>query len=216
MKKIINYLKLGFSSMIWVFFIVFIVDLGTKLGFQHMLQTPGTSVTLIPGFLHLTLLYNTGAGFGIFGNLDNDALRRTLLIGISIIMSGAFLGIYIWKYKKLNAAYKVNLMLLLGGAFGNLIDRAFYPNGRVIDFIDVDLGSYTSFPIFNIADAALVIGVIMMMIMLIIDEIKEIKGKKAPVDGSSLNEEHIEEKTIIEVDESKGNDNNNEKNNNNK
>ncbi len=79
----------------------------------------------------------------------------------------------IYKYKVLRLSTKIALMLMISGAFGNLIDRAFYPNG-VIDFIEF---TFIDFPIFNLADAFLVIGVIVLIISEIVNEVKEHKDK---------------------------------------
>lgn len=192
MDKFKKNLLFFFKSMVWVGVLGIIIDVITKQVMQSVLVYQGNTITVIPGFLSLTLLYNNGAGFGLFGDIENVILRRTILIGISVIMSAAFVFFYIWKFKKLNTAYKLTLNLLFAGAFGNLIDRAFYPDGKVIDFINVDIGSYKDFPIFNIADSLLVIGVIIMIILVVIDEIKEFKTGKAMGDKSpSINEESL-------------------------
>lgn len=175
-SKIISILKIFFTSYFWIFILVFILDIVTKNVMESILLEKG-SIVVIPGFLTFSLVYNTGAGFGIFGNIDNVILRRTLLIGVSVIMSLCFLIYYIVKYKKLSTVYKILIMLLFAGAFGNLIDRAFYKDGKVIDFIDVDLGAYKTFPVFNIADSSLVIGIAILLIAMIVEEAKAYKNK---------------------------------------
>src|SRR5699024_3414624 len=76
------------------------------------------------------------------------------------------------KYGKAQATLTVSLSLVLGGAIGNFIDRLF--RKEVVDFLDVYIFTY-NYPIFNIADSALVIGVIMLLILTLLDEKK--KGK---------------------------------------
>ena len=76
----------------------------------------------------------------------------------------------------------ISLMLMIGGAVGNLIDRAFYWESivgfdGVIDFLDFEFGKLGHFATFNIADAALVIGVLLLIVIMIIEMIKESKEK---------------------------------------
>lgn len=190
-SKIISILKIFFTSYFWIFILVFILDIVTKNVMESILLEKG-SIVVIPGFLTFSLVYNTGAGFGIFGNIDNVILRRTLLIGVSVIMSLCFLIYYIVKYKKLSTVYKILIMLLFAGAFGNLIDRAFYKDGKVIDFIDVDLGAYKTFPVFNIADSSLVIGIAILIIAMIVEEAKAYKNKKQSLNNGSSVENNKE------------------------
>lgn len=187
-NKVVNSLKWFYNSMIWVFLLVFIVDIVSKQIAQYYLSLNGT-ITLIPGFLSFQLVINTGAGFGIFKDIQPDWLRRFCLIGISVLMTGAFFIYYGVRFKKLKISGKVGVMLLAGGAFGNLIDRAFYPDGGVIDFIHVDLGNYKTFPTFNIADSVLVCGIIYIIVLLIIEEIKQTKEANKLLDekDKSLN-----------------------------
>jgi signal peptidase II len=205
--KIIEALKWFYHSLLWVFILIFILDIVTKQIANSTLAL-GESVTVIPGFLSFTLVHNTGAGFGIFGNVEPNWLRRTLLIGVSLVMSIAFFTYYGMRYKKLNFVHKLGLILLAAGAFGNLIDRAFYPDGNVIDFIDVDLGSYKTFPVFNIADCSLSIGVVYLVIVYLVEFIIELKGPNPTSDtNDSLNNGTIQPK--IEENPAKPEENNN-------
>lgn len=169
-----------YKSYIWIFILLFLFDIITKHvflsiygGWDNVLNNfYPKDITFIPGFISFTLTLNPGAGFGMLGNVDNEVLRRTLLIGISVIMTGVFVLYYSLRFKKLNGVYKGILMALTAGAFGNLIDRAFYPNGYVIDFIKFD---FMDFPVFNIADSVLVISIIVLIIYMIYDTIKNNK-----------------------------------------
>lgn len=182
-SKTKKYLYWFYKSYIWIFILLFLFDIITKHvflsiygGWDNVLNNfYPKDITFIPGFISFTLTLNPGAGFGMLGNVDNEVLRRTLLIGISVIMTGIFVLYYSLRFKKLNGVYKGILMALTAGAFGNLIDRAFYPNGYVIDFIKFD---FMDFPVFNIADSVLVISIIVLIIYMIYDTIKN--NKKDP------------------------------------
>lgn len=179
-SKTKKYLYWFYKSYIWIFILLFLFDIITKHvflsiygGWDNVLNNfYPNDITFIPGFISFTLTLNPGAGFGMLGNVDNEVLRRTLLIGISVIMTGIFVLYYSLRFKKLNGVYKGILMALTAGAFGNLIDRAFYPNGYVIDFIKFD---FMDFPVFNIADSVLVISIIVLIIYMIYDTIKNSK-----------------------------------------
>jgi signal peptidase II len=123
-----------------------------------------TSVTLIHDWLKFTYLENTGIAFGM------QPGGRVLITVFSVL---ATLGIcyYVFRSPRNNWPYKIAIGLVLGGAVGNLIDRVFY--GKVTDFIHVDIysgvvpviGKYVSlWPVFNVADSAIVASVCMMLI----------------------------------------------------
>ena len=112
----------------------------------------------VTSWFNLTLAHNTGAAFSFLA--DGGGWQRWLFIvaasGISL-----FLVIWLWRLPLAARALPVALMLLLGGAIGNLIDRVSL--GYVVDFIDLHYGG-RHWPAFNIADSAIVVGVILMMI----------------------------------------------------
>ncbi len=175
----LTFLKAFYRSYAWVVILLFIIDIASKWSVQNNL-TVGESVSIIPNFLEVTLVYNTGAAFGM--GSDGSLLMRAIWIIISIVLSIG-LSIFYWlKYENFNKIYRVGIIMMIAGAFGNLIDRAFYWenivgfNG-VIDWIQFIFGSYR-FPTFNIADSSLVIGVIILIIAMIIDLIKDTKKKK--------------------------------------
>ena len=107
------------------------------------------SIPLIKNILHLTYIQNTGAGFGILKN------QNTFLIFTSLIIIGIIL-FYIKQIIKEKQIH-IPIALILGGAFGNLIDRIFL--GYVIDFID-----FRIWPAFNIADSCITIGALWLII----------------------------------------------------
>ena len=183
--KIINFLKWFYRSYIWIAILVFVFDISTKWIVQNIanannIPEEGLIATIIPNFFNIIITHNLGAPFSLGAN--GDLIWRIIWILVSIIMSIG-LSIYYYKtFKNNNVIYKISLMLMIGGAVGNLIDRAFYWESivgfdGVIDFLDFEFGSLGHFATFNIADAALVIGVLLLIVIMIIEMIKESKEK---------------------------------------
>lgn len=127
----------------------------------------GQSMTVIPGFFSITLIGNTGAAFSI---LSSNTL---LLIVISIIVLNV---IYFWfvKGKKLSDFEQVAFGLLIGGIIGNLIDRALHM--QVIDYLDFNIFGY-NFPVFNLADIAIVVSMVLIAIQMIKGDKNEVSSK---------------------------------------
>ncbi len=115
----------------------------------------GSSIVLIPGLLEISHVHNTGAAWGIL-NAHTGLLSAVTLIACSLLCFLYFEG-----RKKL---FKASLLLVIGGAIGNLIDRIF--RGFVIDFIKVWIFKY-EFPNFNVADSCITIGCVLMIIAVI-------------------------------------------------
>ncbi|MDP3919953.1 MAG: signal peptidase II [Candidatus Omnitrophota bacterium] len=112
----------------------------------------GATFPIIPDFFHLTLLYNTGIAFGLF------RAHPTLLVAL-ISVSLAFLVYLKYRLKQAHILVRVGLALIVGGAIGNWVDRLRY--GAVVDFLD-----FRVWPIFNVADSAITIGVCLYIILL--------------------------------------------------
>ena len=159
-----------------------VLDQATKWIAQNLLVNAGNSVTVIPNFLYFTLYHNTKIAFS--WGIDGIG-GRILNIAISLIMSVAISLYWVFHDKKFRWYERTIAMLLLAGAVGNLIDRAFYWSGiagfdGVIDFIQFYLGGgpksasswVNPFATFNMADAYLTIGIIALLIYLIVDMIK--------------------------------------------
>ncbi len=108
------------------------------------------SIEIFP-FLHIVNIRNTGAAFGMFKSLGSS-----FFIGISVIAI-----IFVINLLIRNIYNSLGLSLVLGGAIGNLIDRILY--GKVVDFIDFSIGSY-HWPSFNVADSALTVGIILILL----------------------------------------------------
>lgn len=123
-------------------------------------------IPIIKDFFYLTSHRNTGAAWGI---LEGQMVFFYIITAVVIV------GIvfYMQKYGKGNKLLAVSLSLILGGAIGNFIDRII--RQEVVDFLDFIIINY-DYPIFNIADSALVLGVILILITTFIDEKKKGKG----------------------------------------
>ncbi len=112
---------------------------------------------VLPGFLDLTHVRNTGVAFGLFaarGNLWGTIALTALGLGAM-----AIIGLYFHRTPRNERLLLASLALILGGALGNLIDRLF--SGGVTDFIDFYYGSY-HFHTFNLADSAITVGICLM------------------------------------------------------
>ena len=112
------------------------------------------SIPAIPGFFHLTYVLNKGMAFGI-----DLPIGISFFSGISLIIT-CFLVWILWCERKNNLLMRISLALILGGAIGNLIDRILF--GEVVDFFDFMIGDFHWY-IFNIADSAVTVGIILML-----------------------------------------------------
>lgn len=140
-------------------FIVLVIDQFTKwLVVQNM--EIRESIPVIEGFFYLTSHRNAGAAFGILqGQMWLFYIATIIVVGVVVY--------YIQVYGRENRLFGISLGLVLGGAIGNFIDRVLF--GEVVDFLDVYIFNY-NYPIFNVADSALVVGVIMLIIHVIKEE----------------------------------------------
>ncbi|WP_279381535.1 signal peptidase II [Enterococcus faecalis] len=125
----------------------------------------GETKEFIPGFLSLTHLRNTGAAWSLLEG------KMIFFYVITVIVSVVIIYLLIKNYKK-SIWYSVGLSFVLAGAIGNFIDRVRL--GYVVDMLQTD---FMNFPIFNVADSALVVGVICIFIYLILDEKAAKEGK---------------------------------------
>lgn len=169
-NKVIPALKWFLTSFIWVFIIMFALDIVSKQCIMNNLEV-GESIDLIPGFLRITYVQNFNAAFGI--GTGNHLLSRILYMVVASIASVLLVFFFIKKYKNIPPFIRGCMMLILTGALGNLVDRIFYgPDYAVIDFIDFYFLSFWNF-VFNIADCGVVIGAILLIIYLIVTEVKD-------------------------------------------
>ncbi len=131
---------------------VVILDQISKAFFSHLLHL-NESIALIKGVVHFTLVHNTGIAFGLFKD-SGVVFIVTPLILVGLLVYNIY---YYRQMKDLSLLYLIAFSLILGGAIGNLIDRMTL--GYVIDFIDLRI-----WPVFNIADSAISVGAILILI----------------------------------------------------
>ncbi|NWF49640.1 MAG: signal peptidase II [Ignavibacteriaceae bacterium] len=171
--------------ILFVSLAVLIIDQATKLyikGFtipfmniRHQGMFIGDSIPVIGDFFKITYIENPGMAFGYH---PGESFK--LWISIFSLVASVGLFIYLFLIRKQSFSLRLSLAFILGGAVGNLIDRMFYGviygyekifYGHVVDFFDFDffnisiLGrNYDRFPIFNIADAAVTVGVLILLL----------------------------------------------------
>ena len=143
---------------IWLPLAILALDQMTKELVRRTLDLHA-STTVIPGFLDFTHVRNTGAAFGILNSAD-FAYKTAL---IAVIASAGLIGVAVYSasLSSHQLAARVGLALIIGGAAGNLIDRIWA--GYVVDFVDVYWRDY-HFWAFNVADSAITIGVVIMIL----------------------------------------------------
>lgn len=124
----------------------------------------GGGFELLPGLLQIHYVQNTGAAWSIFSN-------STLGLAVFSVVMAVFLGAWLWRTPKEQPWRRVALALMLAGAFGNMIDR--FRLGYVVDFIQLP-----HWPVFNIADILLCVGVALLAVLLAAEEWTEYKRKK--------------------------------------
>jgi len=163
---------------------------------------PGQRIQILGDFFRITFVENPGMAFGFDPGIDYK-----FWISIFSIIASVALIIYIYYARKQTLSLRIALAFILGGAIGNLIDRLFYGviynyapffYGKVVDFLDFDFfditifgRSYDRWPVFNIADSAVTIGILILLFFYrkepqekIVPE--EVYQEPAPADEKSL------------------------------
>jgi signal peptidase II len=160
------------SPKLRVFLITFCVSLPLDLITKQIVDynlTFADRVPVIEGFFYLTHVRNTGAAFGLFQSAP-ATLRLAFFVGIASIA----VAIIIQFMRSLAPGDRLSALalgLILGGAVGNLYDRIRL--GEVIDFLHFDLWGGYSWPDFNVADSAIVVGVCLLILELLASEGEE-------------------------------------------
>lgn len=126
------------------------------------------SVSVIPGFFNIRYVQNTGAAWGIF---DDKTFLLTIISAVSLIVLNQYLN----KETKFTKISIVGYGVLIGGMIGNLIDRILH--SYVIDYLDFNIFGY-DFPVFNIADIGIVVGILLLIYDMVRSEIHEYQSRK--------------------------------------
>lgn len=143
---------------LWIAVAIVALDQATKAMVRARLPLH-ESITVIPGFFDLTHVRNTGAAFGMLDNA-NFPYKPALMVVVALIALGAVAS-YALTLPATQRIARFGLALILGGAIGNLIDRA--TMGYVVDFVDVYFRG-VHFWAFNVADSAITVGVVLMLL----------------------------------------------------
>jgi signal peptidase II len=141
--------------------VVVVLDQATKAMVRSALPVHD-SIEVIPGWLSLTRVHNTGAAFGMLNSVDFPF--KTLVLSIVACAALAGVGWYASTVPTAERLGRLGIACVLGGAIGNLIDRA--TSGYVLDYVDAYWGRW-HFWAFNVADAAITVGVIFMILDLL-------------------------------------------------
>ena len=150
---------IGISLFITI--IILVLDQITKFIIASSMKV-GDSFEVIPNFLNITSHRNDGAAWGILSKMGFFFIITIIILVVLIVF-------YI-KEAKNNLLMQIAISLLFAGALGNFIDRVLH--GEVVDFVDTYIFGY-NFPIFNVADSSLTIGVLLIIIALLTDMKKE-------------------------------------------
>lgn len=150
--------RIGYAA----FVLVVLADLASKqLVLNFFRQSSERVIEIMPMF-NLTLVFNRGVSFGMFSGSGD--IGKYILSAIAIIAT----IVLIWMVKSASSKWAaLGYGLIAGGAFGNVIDRI--RHGAVVDFLDAHIGGW-HFWTFNIADAAITIGVICLLIDMIVQD----------------------------------------------
>ncbi|HEX8573903.1 MAG TPA: signal peptidase II [Allosphingosinicella sp.] len=145
--------RLGLS----IAFAVFAVDQAVKWIVTYALQLPQRHTIEVFPFFTLRWLKNTGVSMGLLP--ADSELGRWLLVALTVAIA-AFVTFWMWREKRRDDA--IALSLVLGGALGNILDRIRL--GYVVDYADLHIGDIHPFLVFNVGDAAITIGVLLLLV----------------------------------------------------
>lgn len=164
---------LRFGLLIAAF--AFILDQVTKwVVIVPLSLEPKRGIEILP-FFNLTWAENCGISLSMFSKC-NDTTRWTL-VAVTAIVAGA---VALWMTREKAKGDVIALAMILGGALGNIVDRI--RHGYVVDFADLHFGDFRPFLIFNVADACITLGVLLLVARALL------LREKAPEAGSSRNE----------------------------
>lgn len=194
---------------LYLTFIVVIVDQVTKLfvkgfsipflGIDYDGMYLGQMIPVWGDFFRFTFVENPGMAFGY-----DPGSSFKLIISIFSLVASIGLVFYLFAIRNKSLSLRIAIALILGGAIGNLIDRTFYGvifdyaplfYGKVVDFFDFDFFNFTLFgrsydrwPVFNIADAAVTIGVLILVLFYKKHQDEDEKVENKTVEVVGLNE----------------------------
>lgn len=157
-----RYVLLGLVSLS-----IIVIDQVTKV---YIMQTMRLheSIVVIPNLFSITYIRNPGAAFGILSGSSGSF--RFIFFGLTSLFALGLLGTILLRMPKDDWMGQISVVAILGGAIGNLLDRLRY--GEVIDFLDFYIEGY-HWPAFNVADSAITVGVIFLILHFAFEKQKE-------------------------------------------
>lgn len=156
-----------------IFVVMLIADLLSKHFVDGALAL-GESAQFLPGFIDIVTVHNEGAAWGIFAG------SQTVLIVLTFIFIAAFIWL-MFAEKAKNPLFHISLGFIFAGSLGNLVDRLAF--GYVRDFLHFEF--WDSFPVFNVADICLTVGVVILVIYFIVSLVKNGKKKKEKIEADN-------------------------------
>jgi signal peptidase II len=152
--------------------LVFVVDQTTKWVVTYPLQLEFRRTIELASFFNLNFVKNTGISLGLL-SADGD-LGRWLLVALTAAIA-IFVALWLWREKRRDDSFA--LALVLGGALGNIVDRVRL--GYVLDYADLHFGEWRPFLVFNVGDAAITIGVLLLLVRALLMRDGRAKKKEA-------------------------------------
>jgi signal peptidase II len=143
----------------WIgFFVLMTLVVGCDHGTKRLAESQLTQpVEVLDGVLDFRLARNTDTAFGMLGSVLDASARRVVISVLAGIVTAVAVGVVLARWQKLVSLERLAAALVLGGAVGNLSDRLL--RGHVVDFIHLE-----HWPVFNVADIAISLGVVAMLL----------------------------------------------------
>jgi len=171
---------------VWIYYavavFVFVLDFVSKKLIEVNMEV-NDRIELIGNFFILTSIRNRGAAFGILQE------QRWLFLLITLVVVAGIIWYFQRSYKTGSRLLLVALGMIMGGAVGNFLDRALV--GEVVDFLQFNFGSYT-FPIFNLADSGICVGVALV----ILDSLLTMNQEKKHHGNGEQGQSHEEQQPV--------------------
>jgi signal peptidase II len=160
------------SVALVIAFLVFALDQAIKWVVAYPLQIEFRHSIEIVDFFNLTFVPNNGVSLGLLS--ANGEFGRWLLVALTAAIA-IFVTLWLWREKRRDDS--TALALVLGGALGNIVDRVRL--GYVLDYADLHFGGWRPFLVFNVGDAAITIGVLLLLVRALLMRDGRAKKKEA-------------------------------------
>lgn len=157
-----RYLMLAFLTVSTV-----VLDQVSKVQIMQTMRLH-ESIPVFPEFFSLTYIRNPGAAFGLLAS--SGQAFRLIFFGVTSVFALGLLGMIFFRLRQDDWVGQLSIAAILGGAIGNLLDRVRF--GEVIDFLDFSINGY-HWPAFNVADAAISVGVFFLILHFALDKKEE-------------------------------------------